>query len=56
MAAPKKFSDELRERATRMAIELRADPETRSSAIPRGCPAAGDVPGDATELGPPAGG
>jgi len=35
MAAPKKFSDELRERATRMAIELRADPETRSSAIPR---------------------
>ena len=35
MAAPKKFSDELRERATRMAIELRADPEARASAIPR---------------------
>jgi transposase len=35
MAAPKKFSDELRERAIRMALELRSDPETRSSAIPR---------------------
>jgi transposase len=35
IAAPKKFSDELRERATRVAIELRDDPESRSSAIPR---------------------
>ena len=35
MAAPKKFSDELRERATRMALEMRADPETRGAAISR---------------------
>ena len=35
MAAPRKYSDELRERATRMAIELRADPATRGGAIGR---------------------
>ena len=35
MAAPRKYPDELRERATRMAVELRADPETRAGAIPR---------------------
>jgi transposase len=35
MSAPKKFSDELRERATRMAVELRQDPETRPGAIRR---------------------
>ncbi len=35
MSAPKKFSDELRERATRMAVELRRDPATRSGAIRR---------------------
>lgn len=35
MAAPKKFSDELRERATRMTIELRSDPATRAGAIQR---------------------
>jgi transposase len=35
MSAPKKFSDELRERATRMAMELRRDPETRGGAIGR---------------------
>ena len=35
MSAPKKFSDELRERATRMAVELRQDPETRGGAIRR---------------------
>src|SRR6187431_3381830 len=35
MAAPRKYGDELRERATRMAVELRQDPETRSGAIPR---------------------
>lgn len=35
MSAPKKFSDELRERATRMAVELRQDPATRSGAIRR---------------------
>ena len=35
MAAPKKFSDELRERATRMTLELRSDPVTRAGAIQR---------------------
>ena len=35
MSAPKKFSDELRERATRMAVELRRNPETRGGAIRR---------------------
>lgn len=35
MAAPKKYGDELRERATRMAVELRSDPATRSGAIQR---------------------
>jgi transposase len=35
MSAPKKFSDELRERATRMAVELRRDPATRGGAIRR---------------------
>jgi transposase len=35
MAAPKKYSDELRERATRMAVELRRDPATRNGAIQR---------------------
>ena len=35
MSAPKKFSDELRERATRMAVELRRDPAIRSGAIRR---------------------
>lgn len=35
MAANKKFSDELRERATRMAVELRQDPATKSGAIMR---------------------
>ena len=35
MSAPRKFSDELRERATRMAVELRRDPAARSGAIRR---------------------
>jgi transposase len=34
MSAPRKFS-ELRERATRMAVDLRRDPETRGGAIRR---------------------
>ena len=33
MAAPRKYSDELRERATRMAIELRADPALRRTVV-----------------------
>ena len=35
MAAPRKYSDELRERATRMAVELRQDPATKLGAIKR---------------------
>ena len=35
MAAPRKYPDELRERATRMAVELRADPASKSGAIVR---------------------
>lgn len=35
MAAPRKYGDELRERATRMAVDLRRDPSTRPGAIAR---------------------
>ncbi len=35
MAAPKKYSDELRERATRMAVEARKDPAARTGAVRR---------------------
>lgn len=35
MARPSKFPEELRERATRMAVDLRRDPATRSGAIQR---------------------
>lgn len=35
MAAPKKYSDELRERATRMTLETRRDPATATGAIKR---------------------
>ena len=35
MAAPRKYNDVLRERATRMAVELRRDPASRSGAIGR---------------------
>ena len=35
MAAPRKYPDELRERATRLAVELRANPATKQGAIAR---------------------
>ncbi|WP_026128442.1 transposase [Nocardiopsis halophila] len=35
MAAPRKYPDELRERATRMAVEARRDPATRPGALAR---------------------
>lgn len=35
MAAPRKYPDELRERATRLAIEARKDPVGRTGAIKR---------------------
>jgi transposase len=35
MAAPRKYPDELRERAIRMAVDLRRDPATRKGALAR---------------------
>ena len=35
MSAPRKYPDELRERATRMAVDARLDPETRVGAVKR---------------------
>ena len=35
VAAPKKYSDELREGATRMAVAVRLDPATRPAAFRR---------------------
>ncbi len=35
MAAPRKYPDELRERATRMAVEARQNPAARDGAIAR---------------------
>jgi len=35
MAAPRKYPDELRERAIRMAVDLRCDPATKQGAIQR---------------------
>lgn len=35
MAAPRKYSEELKERATRMAVESRRDPASRAGAISR---------------------
>src|SRR3954468_7248356 len=35
MAAPRKYPDELRERATRIAVDARRDPATRSGALKR---------------------
>ena len=35
MAAPRKYPEELRERAIRMAVDLRRHPDTRSGALKR---------------------
>ena len=35
MAAPRKYPDELRERAIRMAVDLRRDPATKGGALKR---------------------
>jgi transposase len=35
MAAPRRYPDELRERAIRMAVDLRRDPATRKGALAR---------------------
>jgi len=52
MAAPRKYPDELRERATRMAVELRQDPETKHGAINPCVRATRDAPRDVAQLGP----
>lgn len=65
MAAPRKYPDELRDRATRLAVEARKDPVGRAGAIkritdqvdvhpeaPRG--ASGPRPTKASWPGPPA--
>jgi transposase len=41
MAAPRKYPEELRERAIRMAVDLRRDPATRTGALRR----VGEQPG-----------
>jgi transposase len=35
MAAPRQYPDELRERAIRLAVDVRKDPATRSGALAR---------------------
>jgi hypothetical protein len=35
MAAPKKYPEELRERATRLAVEARQDPARKAGALQR---------------------
>ena len=35
MAAPRKYSDDLRQRATRLAVEARRDPQAAAGAITR---------------------
>jgi transposase len=52
MAAPRKYGDELRERATRMAVEARKDPATRSGAIPRIAEQLGGASRDVAGVGP----
>ena len=49
MAAQRKYSEELRERATRMALDARRDPATCTGAIKRiadqlGCPRSFEAP------------
>ncbi len=44
MAAPRKYPDELRERATRMAVDAPRDPATRSGALKRIGAQLGDQP------------
>src|SRR5664279_38653 len=51
-ATPRKYPDELRERATRMAVEARRDPPIRARCW-RGSANKGDQPGDVAELGGP---
>ena len=51
MAAPRKYPEELRERATRLAVEARRDPASRSGGVVADRWAAWDQPRDAAELG-----
>jgi transposase len=51
MAAPRKYPDELRERATRMAVEARQDPGDPCRGVGPGGRSAGHQSRDAAELG-----
>ena len=51
MSAPGKYPEELRERATRMAVEARRDPEGSKGAIRRIAEGAGRPPGGPARSG-----
>jgi hypothetical protein len=51
MAAPRTYPDELRERVTRMAVDARREPATRSGALKRIGEQLGINPRDAAQLG-----
>lgn len=52
MAAPRKYPDELRDRATRMAMEARRDPATRPGTFRRVGEQLEINPSDSAQLGP----
>ena len=52
MAAPRRYSVEPQQRATRMALDARRDPETARGAIKRVADQLGVHPRGAAELGP----
>ena len=51
MAAPKKYPDELRDRAVRLVLEAKKDPGARSGAVRRIGEQLGINPGDVAGLG-----
>ncbi|PZE60373.1 hypothetical protein DEJ33_04880 [Curtobacterium sp. MCPF17_047] len=51
MGAPRKYPEELRERAVRLAVEARRDPNTRGGALRRIGEQLGINPQDTAELG-----
>lgn len=55
MAAPKKYSDEMRECATRMALEARRDPSAATGAIKRIAQQLGIQAGPLPHVGSPSG-
>lgn len=55
MAAPRKYPDELRERAARLAVEARQDPDRKAGALQRIGEQLGITPGDAAQNNAPYG-